>query len=197
MSEPGVLNLKVIIASTRPGRGGKAVGDWFYSIAESHAAFYTELLDLAELNLPFLDEPEHPRLQRYTLPHTKAWSETIAAGDAFIFIMPEYNYGYPAPLKNALDMLSVEWANKPCSFVSYGGIAGGTRAVQQLKQVVQAFPMIPLPEAVVLPFYSQQLSDGVFTATDSQIRTAEGTLDALAEWAELLKARRESLSSSA
>ncbi len=100
-----MYNLKIIVASTRPGRKGPALAIWIFDVAKKHTEFSVELLDLAEINLPFLDEPNHPRLQKYTKEHTKKWSATIAAADAFIFVTPEYNYGYPASLKNALDFL--------------------------------------------------------------------------------------------
>ncbi len=139
-----MYNLKIIIASTRPGRKGPALANWIFDVAKNHNEFSVELLDLAELNLPFLDEPSHTRLQKYTKEHTKKWSATIAAADAFIFVTPEYNYGYPASLKNALDFLFNEWAYKAVAFVSYGGIAGGTRCMQALKQVLTALNMVPV-----------------------------------------------------
>src|SRR4051794_30528659 len=130
-----MFDLKIIIASTRPGRRGPLIGSWIHELAKKNAAFELSLLDLADINLPFLDEPHHPRLQLYEHEHTKKWSNTINGADAFIFVTAEYNYGYPAPLKNALDFLFHEWSYKPVAFVSYGGIAGGTRSVQMLKQV--------------------------------------------------------------
>jgi NAD(P)H-dependent FMN reductase len=139
-----MYNLKIITASTRPGRKGPALANWIFDVAKKHNEFSVELLDLAEINLPFLDEPSHPRLQKYTKEHTKKWSATIAAADAFIFVTPEYNYGYPASLKNALDFLFNEWAYKAVAFVSYGGIAGGTRCMQALKQVLTALNMVPV-----------------------------------------------------
>src|SRR3954466_1851448 len=112
--------LQVIIASTRPGRVGLPVGRWFHDRAVKHGGFDVELVDLAEVNLPFMDEPHHPRLGRYEHQHTKDWSARIASGDAFVFVLPEYNYGITAPLKNAIDYLNREWAHKPVGLVSYG-----------------------------------------------------------------------------
>ena len=104
--------LQVIVASTRPGRKGIAVAEWVQQVARLHGCFDVELVDLAEINLPVFDEPHHPRLQQYTKPHTKQWSETVERADAFVFVFPEYNHSFPASLKNALDFLSVEWADK-------------------------------------------------------------------------------------
>src|ERR1700733_4743838 len=133
-----MYNLKIIIASTRPGRKGPSIARWVFDSVKADPAFDPELLDLAEINLPFLDEPAHPRLKQYEKQHTWDWSRKIDSADAFIIVTCEYNFGYPAPLKNAIDFLHQEWQYKPVAFVSYGGIAGGTRAVQMLKQVVTA-----------------------------------------------------------
>ena len=128
--------LQIIIASTRPGRVGEPVADWFSARARQHGGFELDVVDLAELALPFMDEPNHPRLRRYEHQHTKDWSARVDAADAFVFVTPEYNHSYNAPLKNAIDYLHQEWEYKPVGFVSYGGVAAGTRAVQALKQVV-------------------------------------------------------------
>jgi NAD(P)H-dependent FMN reductase len=152
-------SLQIIIASTRPGRVGLPVAQWFQERAVAHGGFDVELVDLAEVGLPFLDEPNHPRLRRYEHQHTKDWSAKVDAADAFAFVMPEYNYGFNAPLKNAIDFLNQEWRYKPVGFVSYGGVAAGTRAVQMAKQVVTTLKMTPLFEAVSIPFVRQFLDD--------------------------------------
>ncbi len=100
-------------ASTRPGRIGPSFGDWFADVAAAHGGFDVEKIDLAEVNLPFVDEPSHPKLRAYQHQHTKDWSAMIERADAYVFVTPEYNYGYNAVLKNALDFLAHEWADKP------------------------------------------------------------------------------------
>jgi NAD(P)H-dependent FMN reductase len=186
-----MLKLHVIIASTRPGRAGLPIGRWFFDVAQKQPKFETRLLDLAEVNLPFLDEPEHPRFGRYQHAHTKAWSATIAASDAFVFVTPEYNFGAPAPLINALDYLHKEWLYKPVAFVSYGGVAAGTRSVQMLKLKVTGLKMVPLYEAVAIPFFAQQLADGAFKPTDAQQTAAGVMLDELSRWAAALQPMRQ------
>ncbi|MBX6384891.1 MAG: NAD(P)H-dependent oxidoreductase [Microbispora sp.] len=151
--------LQIVIASTRPGRVGLPVAEWFRDRAEAHDAFDVEVVDLAEVNLPFMNEPHHPRLRQYVHQHTKEWSATVERGDAFVFVTPEYNYGFNAVLKNALDYLHHEWQYKPVGFVSYGGVSAGTRAVQMLKQVVTTLKMVPLFEAVSIPFVNQFLDE--------------------------------------
>ncbi len=151
--------LGVIVASTRPGRVGLPVAHWLQARAVRHGGFDVALLDLAEIDLPFMDEPNHPRLGRYIHEHTKRWSATIDAIDAFAIVMPEYNYGFSAPLKNAIDYLHNEWHDKPAGLVSYGGVSAGTRAAQMLKQVLSALRMVTVADAVSIPFVAQFVDD--------------------------------------
>jgi NAD(P)H-dependent FMN reductase len=186
-----MYNLKIITASTRPARKGPALANWIFETAKQHTEFSVELLDLAEINLPFLDEPHHPRLQKYEKEHTKKWSAQISSADAFIFVTPEYNYGYPAPLKNALDFLYNEWLYKPVGFVAYGGIAAGTRCMQALKQVVTALKMMPVVEAVNVPFFTNHINEqGIFIADEGIQKSAEGMLKELLKWTEALHQMR-------
>ncbi|GAB4044570.1 NADPH-dependent FMN reductase [Spirosoma jeollabukense] len=131
-----MFTLKIISATTRPGRKGPLVAAWITAVAKKYPDFEVELLDLGEINLPMMDEPLHPRLRKYQHEHTRKWSATIDEADAFVIVTAEYNFGMPAPLKNALDYLFQEWAYKPVGIVSYGGVSGGTRGVQMLKQVL-------------------------------------------------------------
>jgi len=186
-----MLKLDVIIASTRPGRIGLPIGTWFAELAERHGKLEVRVIDLAAVNLPMLDEPKHPRFGQYEQAHTKAWSATVATADAYVFVTPEYNYSAPPTLMNALNFLSREWGYKPVGFVSYGGIAGGTRAVQMLKLTVTALRMMPLPEAVTLPFAAKQIADGVFQATETNEQAAAVMLDELGRWAEALAPMRK------
>jgi NAD(P)H-dependent FMN reductase len=156
MSQP---RLMIVIASTRPGRVGLPVGEWFTGVAREHGGFDLDVVDLADLELPMMDEPNHPRLRRYDQQHTKDWSARVDAADAFVLVTPEYNHSFTAPLKNALDFLHEEWRNKPVGFVSYGGVAAGTRAVQALKPVLVALRMAPVVEAVNIPFVHSLLDD--------------------------------------
>lgn len=171
--------LQIIIASTRPGRVGLPVAEWFTRHAREHGGFELDVVDLAELALPLMDEPNHPRLRRYEHEHTKAWSARVDAADAFAFVHPEYNHSFTAPLKNALDYLVAEWAHKPVGFVSYGGIAAGTRALQALKPVVAALKLAPLVEAVNIPFVNQFVDDGRFVPNDVLEQAATAMLDEL------------------
>ena len=186
-----MLNLKIIIASTRPGRKAPIIGDWFTAIAMKHPDFNVEVLDLLAINLPFLDEQEHPRFQRYQHQHTKDWSAKINEADAFVVVTSEYNYGFPASLKNAIDFLYKEWNYKAMAFVSYGGVSGGTRAVQMLKQVATAVGMMPISEAVHIPAFTKHLGeDGKFITDPGLDKSADIMLNELHKWATALQAMR-------
>jgi NAD(P)H-dependent FMN reductase len=179
--------LMVVIASTRPGRVGLPVGRWFERHARAHGAFEIEVADLAEIKLPFMDEPNHPRLRQYTHKHTKDWSARVDTADAYAFIMPEYNFGITAPLKNAIDFLHVEWEYKPVGLVSYGGISAGTRAAQMVKQVVTTLKMMPLGEAVSIPFVARFIDDeGVLQPNEVMEQAATAMLDELVRVSEAL-----------
>jgi NAD(P)H-dependent FMN reductase len=183
--------LRIVIASTRPGRAGLPVATWFIEAARRHGGFGVEVTDLAELDLPFLDEPKHPRFREYVHDHTRAWSATVAASDAFVFVMPEYNFAITAPLKNAIDYLHHEWHYKPVGFVAYGGIAAGTRAVQMAKQVVTALKMFPLFEAVYIPFVATLIDDERrFQPTEVTEDAATAMLDELVRVEEALRPLR-------
>ncbi len=187
-----MLTLQIIIASTRPGRAGKPIADWFEGVARAHGKFNVELVDLLEVNLPVFNEASHPRLGKYEHEHTKAWSATVKRADAFVLVTPEYNFSTPPALLNALDYLSAEWAYKPAGFVSYGGVSGGLRSVQMTKLPLTALKIMPIPEAVTLPTYTQHMNKetGAFAPPDAVADSGRKMLDELLKWAEALKPLR-------
>ena len=184
--------LGVIVASVREGRGGLAVSDWFVGIAHQDAGFEVTVLDLKEIALPMLDEPRHPRLQQYARESTKAWSARVRDMDAFVFVTPEYNYGSPPALINALDHVYVEWNYKAVGFVSYGGVSGGLRSVQMTKQVVTTLKMMPMVEAVSIPFFTRLLDEatGRFDGGEIHEKAARAMLNELLRWTDALKRLR-------
>jgi NAD(P)H-dependent FMN reductase len=191
--ERSVSKLEIIIASTRPGRVGPSVARWIRDEAVEHGGFdEVELVDLAEVNLPFMNEPHHPRLRRYVHQHTKDWAAKVIEADAFILVMPEYNYGFNAELKNALDYLNQEWHYTPVGLVSYGGVAAGARAAQMIKQVLTTLKMSPLPEAVSIPFVQQFLDEERKIQPNDVMQTASKVmLDELVLVTEALAPLRE------
>jgi NAD(P)H-dependent FMN reductase len=184
--------LQIVTTSIRESRKGPAVAGWFEEVAREHGRFAIEPVDLAAVNLPLMTEPEHPRLQRYKYDHTKAWSTTVARADAFVFVMPEYNYSTPPPLLNALDYLVHEWAYKPAGFVSYGGVSGGLRAVQMAKLTVTALKMMPMFEGVVFPHFINVFDPhtGQFAPSEGHTKSATVMLDELHKWCLAMKTMR-------
>lgn len=165
-----VARVMVLVASSRPGRLGPAVADWFQSASAARdLGVDVDVADLAEIDLPMLDEPEHPARGIYQHEHTRRWSARVAAADAFVIVTPEYNYGMPAVLKNALDYLYAEWAWKPVGFVSYGNTSAGTRSVQMTKQVVTTLRMVPIGATVALRI-ADAVEDGVVRADATPAR---------------------------
>lgn len=182
--------LQVIIVSTRDGRAGLPVARWFVERSKAHGAFDVDLVDLREVALPLFDEPKHPRFKQYEHEHTKRWSARVESADAFVFVTPEYNYGVPPALINALDYLSGEWAYKAAGFVSYGGVSGGTRSVQMAKLVLTSLKVVPIPEAVSIPFFAKLVDQGGVFDGASQDGPAKTMLDELLRWTNALRALR-------
>jgi NAD(P)H-dependent FMN reductase len=169
--------LNVIISSTRPGRVGEQVGGWFADLAGAHGGFDVHVVDLARLDLPLLDEPV-PAVEGepYRHEHTRKWSAITQAADAFVIVTPEYNQGYPAAIKNALDYLYVEWCDKPVGFVGYGMGSGGMRAVHQLKPVVAALGMVPVAANVVVHLRDALDAHGTLVPTARMVTAAKETI---------------------
>jgi len=142
----------VIMGSIRAGRVCPTVSGWIANLGREHTGLHHELIDLKGWPLPMDDEPAIPATGRYVQPHTRAWSEKVGGAGAVIFVTPQYNWGYPAVLKNAIDHLYAEWRDKPAVIVTYGG-HGGTKCAEQLKQVAGALKLrvVPTTPALVLP----------------------------------------------
>ena len=185
------MKLHVIFASTREGRQGLPIAEWVVEQARAHGKFEPRLVDLREMNLPLFDEPKHPRFRQYEHAHTKAWSALVDAADAFVFVTPEYNYNMPPALVNAIDYLFQEWAYKPASVVSYGGVSGGTRSAQMTRLMLTGLKVMPLPEAVSVPFFSKMIVDGKFVPGELQEKSAAAMLDELERWSRALATLRK------
>lgn len=181
-SSDGRPVLLVISGSTRPVRKSTALADWLRGLADEQGAFDVDVVELAELGLPLLDEPYHPRLQRYQHEHTKAWSRRVERASAVVFVTPEYNHSYPAGLKNAIDYLSVEWRGKPLGYLTYGGVSAGTRAMVALQPVAVALGMLVLPQAVNVPFVANVVGEaGTVDANETMVAAGRAMLVALAK----------------
>lgn len=189
------MKIQVIVGTTRPNRFSITAAEWFYQLAQQNApeGVEFELVDLKEVNLPLFDEPQSPAMGDYTNQHTKDWSAIIGPADGYIFVTGEYNHGVPAALKNAIDFLNHEWLYKPVAFVSYGAGEGGSRSVEQLRQIVGQLRMYDLPEFVSIPRYWEQLTDQGFQATETQTESAKAVIASIAFWAKHMAAARQEL----
>lgn len=183
------MQLQIIMTSTRDGRVGMPIAEWFTDFAKTHGKFELKFIDLKEVALPMFDEPHHPSKQQYVHEHTKQWSALVKQADAYVFVVPEYNHMLPPALLNALDYLVVEWAYKPVGFVSYGGVSGGTRSVESALPMLAGLKLVGIPEAVNVPFFTKSITDGKFNG-DIQEKAATGMLNELHKWATALRTMR-------
>lgn len=155
----------IIIGATREGRIGRQIAEQVLKQSSNSEQVSYDLIDLKEVNLPLLDEPYPASMGKYQHPHTLAWSSLIKSYAGFIIVTPEYNHGYPAALKNALDYLYAEWNNKPVAFVGYGYSASGSRSVMQLNQVANAVQLKVIGKEVLINL-AVNAKDGVFFSND-------------------------------
>jgi NAD(P)H-dependent FMN reductase len=187
-----MYKLKVINSTVRPGRKSPIIANWITAFVNEQGNFEAEFLDLGVINLPMMNEAYHPVLKKYEHEHTKQWSAKIEEADALIFVTAEYDYNYPAPLRNALEYLYHEWAYKAAGIVSYGGLSAGTRAANSLKADLSTFKTVPLPTAVHIPFFDQFINEQEeFIPNETIKKSAEVMLKELARWTKGLKIIKE------
>ena len=180
------MKIAIIVGSTRPGRNGKAVADWVHDIARRRSDAQYELVDIADYDLPLLDEPVPPSMGQYSRDHTKRWAATIAEFDGFVFVTPEYNHGPSGALKNAIDFVYAEWNNKAAGFVSYGS-AGGTRAVEQLRLVMAEIQVADVRAQVMLSLREDFENMSAFKPRAHHDKAVHAMLDQLVLWAEAMR----------
>ncbi|MBN1550137.1 NAD(P)H-dependent oxidoreductase [bacterium] len=185
------IKVGIIIGSTRPGRKAEAVARWVHQIAASRNDAQFELVDIKDFNLPLLDEVMPPMMAQYSHPHTKSWAARIASFDAYVFVTPEYNHSIPGALKNAIDYLFHEWTNKAAGFVSYGS-AGGTRAVEHLRQVMGELKVADVRAQVMLSLFTDFENFSIFKPDSRHEKTVHAMLDEVIAWGRGMKPLRTS-----
>ncbi|MDO9589913.1 MAG: NAD(P)H-dependent oxidoreductase, partial [Microcella sp.] len=154
------------------------------------AGHEVDLVDLVELKLPFMDEPEHPGKRAYTKPHTLAWSARVEQADAVLLVSPEYNHSYSPALKNALDYLMHEWTGKPVGIVAYGGASGGLRAAAALDQVLSTLGLVRVPVDLAINGPAAHLADGAFVPEAKHDAVLGRMIESLGRYAEALRPLR-------
>jgi NAD(P)H-dependent FMN reductase len=186
-----MIRIGIITGSTRPGRLNEAVARWTYDLAKRRSDAEFEFVDIADYDLPLLDEPVPPSLGQYSKPHTKRWAEKIGSLDAFVFVTPEYNHGISGALKNAIDFLFREWNNKAAGFVSYGSI-GGARAVEQLRLVMGEIMIAGVRAQVMLSLFTDFENFSTFKPDPRHEQEVQTMLEQVISWGTALKSVRSS-----
>jgi NAD(P)H-dependent FMN reductase len=184
-----MTKIAIILGSTRPGRNGEAVARWVLDIAKQRSDAEYELVDIADFNLPHLDEAAPAAMGQYSQPHTKAWAAKIATFDGYVFVTPEYNHSTSGALKNAIDFLHGEWNNKAAGFVSYGS-AGGTRAVEHLRLVMAELQVATVRAQVALSLFTDFTNFSQFTPAAHQTDAVGPMLDQVVAWSKALSTLR-------
>jgi NAD(P)H-dependent FMN reductase len=183
------MKIAIIIGSTRPGRNSEAVAQWVNDIAQKRNDADFELVDIADYNLPLLDEPVPPSMGQYSKEHTKKWAAKIDSFDGFVFVTPEYNRSTTGALKNAIDYLYNEWNNKAAGFVGFGS-AGGTRAVENLRLIMGELQVADVRAQVSLSLFTDFENFSVFKPADLHVDSVNNMLDQVITWSRALKTIR-------
>src|SRR5678815_3465187 len=185
-----MLKIAIILGSTRPGRIGEGVAKWAFDVASKRTDAEFELVDIADYDLPLLDEPVPPSLGQYSKEHTKRWAAKIDSFDGFVFVTSEYNHGISGALKNALDFLFAEWNNKAAGFVGYGS-AGGARAVESLRLVMGELMIADVRAQVQLSLFTDFENFSVFKPAERHEASLNTVIDQVIRWGTALKGVRE------
>jgi NAD(P)H-dependent FMN reductase len=184
-----MLKVAIITGSTRPGRKSETVARWVHGIAAQRSDAAFEVVDIADFDLPLLDEPMPPILNQYSKPHTKAWAARIGTFDAFVFVTPEYNHSTSGALKNAIDYLYREWNDKVAGFVSYGGV-GGARAVEHLRLIMGEIKVADVRAQVALSMFTDFTNFSQLTPAPHQTDAVGVVLDQVLAWSAALASLR-------
>jgi NAD(P)H-dependent FMN reductase len=180
-----MTRIGIIVGSSRPNRNSEQVARWVWDNALRRDDATFELVDLRDFPLPHFDEPFPPALGKYQYEHTKRWASTIAAFDGYVIVTPEYNHSLPGVLKNALDYLHAEWANKAVGFVSYG-MTGGARAVEHLRAIAGNLQLADVRQQVTLHLMTEFEDLTVFRPADYNLEALHSMLGQVVAWSAAL-----------
>jgi NAD(P)H-dependent FMN reductase len=187
--ETNMLNVGIILGSTRPNRNGEAVAKWVFEQTKSRTDARYEVVDIKDYDLPLLDEPIPPSQGKYSQPHTKRWAEKIASLDAFVFVTPEYNHSTSGALKNAIDFLYREWNNTAAGFVSDGS-AGGARAVEALRLIMAEIQIADVRAQVMFSLFTDFKNFSQFEPDSRHDKELDAMLKQVVSWGSALQAVR-------
>ena len=184
-----MLRIAIIVGSTRPNRRSPDVAKWVRDLAAKRGDATYEIVDIADFDLPVLDEPMPPSMGNYQHDHTKRWSKTIASYDGFVFVTPEYNHSISGALKNAIDFVYNEWNNKAAGFVSYGS-TGGARAVEHLRGIMSEVQVADVRAHVSLSMYTDFENWSVLKPDPRHEQQLSVLLDQLVAWSRAMQGVR-------
>ena len=186
--------IQIILGSTRPNRFSEKPANWIKNLLAMRPDVDVELIDLRDYPLPFFNETVSPSMNKgvYTLDLAKQWANKIGEADGYIIVTPEYNHGYPAVLKNALDYVYAEWNNKPVGFVSYGSV-GGARVVEQLREVAVELRLVPVRTSVNLTNFWTLLDEKGNLDASTFEKNGHDLIDQVLWYAQVLKKARQEL----
>jgi NAD(P)H-dependent FMN reductase len=185
------LSLAIITASVRDGRLGPAVADWFLGQVKERGEFAAQTIDLIDHQLPLVLPGPGKDVPLETARTREALRSVLVAADAVVIVTPEYNHSFPAVLKNTVDWFYEEWTAKPVGFVSYGGLSGGIRAVEQLRQVFAEVHTLTVRENVAFPMAGNRFDEaGRLSDPEPSVQSAGLLLDQLQWWGRALRTAR-------
>ena len=184
-----MIKIGIIIGSTRPGRKAEAVARWVHGIAAKRSDATYELVDIAEFDLPLLDEPVPPSMGQYSKEHTRRWASKIAQYDGFVFVTPEYNHATSGALKNAIDFLFAERNNKAAGCVGYGSM-GGARAIENLRLIMGEIKIADVRQAVMLSLFTDFENFATFKPAAMHEKTVGAMLDEVVAWSRAMQGVR-------
>ncbi|MFK4103937.1 NADPH-dependent FMN reductase [Streptomyces sp. NPDC019531] len=179
------LRVALVIGSNRHGRFGPVVADWLLDRLRDRDDLAPEVVDVAGIDLPttFAPTPGATAALASVTPR-------LASADAFVVLTPEYNHSFPAALKNLIDWHFTEWQAKPVALVSYGGISGGLRATEHLRQVFAELHAVTVRDTVSFHNAGGSFEDGRLKAPSGPEAAAKTMLDQLVWWGSVLREGR-------
>ncbi|UNK44988.1 NADPH-dependent FMN reductase [Arthrobacter sulfonylureivorans] len=184
-----MTKIAIVTGSTRPGRVNKQVADWVLAQAAARTDAEFEVVDIADFNLPLLDEAYPAAYQNYQNDHTKTWSAKIGEFDGFIFVTGEYNHTVTPALTNALSYLNVEFNNKAAGIVSYGSM-GGARAAEHLRNILSELQIAHVRNQVMFSLFTDFENFADFKPTEQNAGTLAPMIDQLVPWTKAMESVR-------
>lgn len=185
-----MTKIAVITGSTRPNRVNRQVAEWVLAQAQARLDAEVELVDIADFDLPLLDEALPAAYGQYQNEHTRDWAAKIAEFDGFVFITPEYNHSVSPALANALSFLNAEWANKAAGIVGYGS-ASGVRAVEHLRGILSELQIAHVQKTGMFSLFTDFENFSSFAPTEAHAASVEPMLEQLQVWTRAMSSVRE------